>query len=164
MVNSTFTKHSLNDLYWSWIYYTVYTDTEVLYSTMHLWVLFPDFADGLPVCWKSYIYCSVGCCSVIVHGVARFLYSKVAHCWRAWDSLDHSCWSWGVFQFFNSFTLFANFLHQVHLGIGIYGHLARISSFLLLFFLFVCLFLFSDKDVNSTLLVIFRSSLISFQV
>lgn len=35
-----------------------------------------------------------GCCCTI-HGVAGFLYTQMAHCWRSWDSFDYACWPRG---------------------------------------------------------------------
>ena len=51
--------------------------------------------DGPWFRWESCIYCCMGCCSVIVHGVARFLHTEVVNCWWFEHSVAHSCRSWG---------------------------------------------------------------------
>jgi hypothetical protein len=60
--------------------------------------MFAFWTDGFPICWESCILCSVGSCCFTIHGVAGFLYPEVAHCWRSWDSIADSCWSWGAIK------------------------------------------------------------------
>lgn len=54
------------------------------------------WTDGIPICGKSCILCSMGCSYLIVYGVAGFLYPEMAYCWRSWDCLVDSCRSWGT--------------------------------------------------------------------
>lgn len=55
--------------------------------------------DGPWFCWEGSIHCRMGCCCVIVHGVARFLHTEVVNCWWFGHSIAHSCWSWGTALF-----------------------------------------------------------------
>ena len=79
------------------------TDTRLFRSTakcndqllFHHSNIFLLLADGLPVCWESCLYCNMGGCCFIVHGVAGFFHPEMANCWGSWHSIAHPCWSWG---------------------------------------------------------------------
>lgn len=53
-------------------------------------------SDGFSICWKSCIFCSLGCSCFIVHGAVGFLYPEMADSWRSWNSASDTCWSWGM--------------------------------------------------------------------
>lgn len=77
------------------------------------WALFFFFlADGFSICREGCLLCSMGCCYFVIHGVARFLYSKVAYCRRSWDSTIDTGWSWGeIPKFFTNFSYFPWNIH-----------------------------------------------------
>lgn len=71
--------------------YIKYLFSVYWYSFKKNWV-----TDGPWFCWEGNIHCCMGCCCVIVHGIARFLHTEVANCWWFGHSIAHSCWSGGT--------------------------------------------------------------------
>lgn len=53
-------------------------------------------ADGLQFRWQGCLFCSLGCCSIIVHGAAGILNPEMANSWWSWHSIAHPCWSRGT--------------------------------------------------------------------
>lgn len=75
------------------------------------------FVDGVRICRESCIYCSMGCSRFVVHGIAWFFYTEVADSWGSWDSIAHSCWSWG------NLSIYFEFLGAAISGLILFLHL-----------------------------------------
>ena len=53
-------------------------------------------ADGIWFYHKSSLYWYLDCCCFSLYGIAGFQYPEVDNCWRFWDSIAYTCWSWGT--------------------------------------------------------------------